>query len=58
MVKGNDLVKSNYWTYPYLAYIVWIQMCVCLKMSVIYIYKCHILFQFNNIVAFYENVCI
>ena len=44
MAKGNDLMKYIYLTYPYLAYIVSTKMCVCLKMSVIYIAECHLFF--------------
>ena len=39
MVKGNDLVKSNFWTYLYLDYVIWTQMCVYLTISVIYVYQ-------------------
>ena len=36
MVKVNDLIKRNYWTYPYLAYMYRTQMCVCLQIGVAY----------------------
>ena len=47
MVKENGLLKRNYWIYPYVTYIFWTQMCVCLKMSVTYIYNMSYIF-FNN----------
>ena len=50
--KETELIKSNYWTYPYLAYILWTQMCVCLKLSVISLSTR----QFFRLV-FHTNVC-
>ena len=28
MVNGNDLIKHNYWSYLYLTYVLWTQMCI------------------------------
>ena len=58
MVKENNLRKCNYWIYPYLAYIFGTQICVCFKMSAIYIYKCPKKINENIFEALHENICI
>ena len=55
MVIKNNILNGSYWTYPYLAYVSWTQVCVWFQMCVIYIYKYHTYFFQKNIAAFYEN---
>ena len=30
MVEENDIINRSFWIYPYLAYVIWTQLCVCL----------------------------
>ena len=55
MVIKNNKLNDSYWTYPYLAYVFWTQICVCFQMCVIYIYQYHIYFLMEEYSTFYVN---
>ena len=58
MVKGNDKINRNYWTYPYMVYVFWTHICVCLKLSVIYIYYCNTYFLLKKILQALIKICL
>ena len=57
MVKENEIIKRNYWTYAWPMFLE-PKLCVCLKMSVIYIYKCHIFFCNDRVFRPFIQICL
>ena len=49
MVIKNNKLNGSYWTYPYLAYVLLTQICVCSQMCVIDFYKYHTYFYNERI---------
>ena len=58
MVKEKDIINPSFWTNPYLTYVIWTQIYVCLKMCVFYTYKCQTYFLMKERHIFHKNMSI